>query len=860
MSRPLLAVIDGNSLLHRAFHGVQLTMTAPDGTPTNAVYGFMQMLLRLIEDFEPDAIVCAWDSHRPKWRLDLLPDYKGQRPPLDPLLAAQFPVAREILDAMNIPSVALEGYEGDDILGTFAAIGAREGWETYLITGDKDAYQLVSEHVSVVTTKRGMSDVAIYTPDAVAERYQVTPEQFVDYLGLMGDSSDNIPGVPGVGPKKAAALLGEFGSMEGVLAAADGIKGKLGENIRSNMEEARVSREVARIRCDAPVDLDLAALHFPQFEAAAVKDVFGRLRFVRHLDAGLALIDEEPAAPAPAFEIEAAASAAALVEEALAAGEWVAAALEEPEEMTLFAPEPHLAFAARGKVASAEISEGLALLQRVAATGRLVAFDFKALVRACAAAPLRPQELFDISLAAYLLNSTHTPYTFEEVVAEYTQLTCPDGIPAGQFEAAAALALREPLAAALREDGSWECYQQIEIPLVPVLTQMECAGVEIDANFLRQMSAQLGETIDALREEAFQLAGHEFNLDSPKQLGEVLFEELGLNTKKSKKTQRGWSTNAAVLEKLSEDHPLPGKIIEYRELTKLRNTYLDTLPNMCSPTDGRVHTIFNQNVTATGRLSSSEPNLQNIPVRTELGRRIREAFIAPAGEHFVSADYSQIELRVLAHLSGDEHLIAAFNSGEDFHAATAARVFGVPASQVTSEMRRQAKAVNFGIVYGQQAFGLAGNLGISMKAAQEMIDRYFAAYPQVREYLDQTVEDARQAGHATTMFGRKRRIPDLHARGPQRAFAERTAMNHPIQGTAADIIKLAMIQVAEKLEEAGLDARMVLQVHDELCFECPAAQVEQLKALVATTMQQAVALKVPLLADVAFGSNWSEAH
>ena len=899
MSQRTLAVIDGNSLIHRAFHAVQAPMSAPDGTPTNACFGFMSMLLKLVEDFRPDAIVCAWDVHRPDWRMKLLERYKAQRPPMDQALAVQFPLVKGLLESMGIPCVSMEGFEGDDILGTVARMGEERDYRVYLVTGDKDAYQLSTQLTSIVTNRKGMTDVAVMTPADVEERYGVRPDQVPDFLGLKGDPSDNIPGVPGIGPKKAADLIAKYGTLEAVLEDAPNIKGKMGENLREHAEDARISRAVATIRRDAPVDIDLDSLVFPSFEAAAVTDAFGALHFNKHLRDVLALLGEggagqAAAAPTAQLGFEPAASAAALVEAAAEEGIWVGAALQQPEGDDLFSSceQPQIAFANGTQLALAPLGEALPLLMALLERGRLAAMDVKALVEALRAqrsaggcstlegdalpalldalsAAVTAQgadlaRVFDCSLAAYLLDSARSSYAASELALDCLGVSQPQGDDApsqGAFEAAAAQALVEPLARAVAEDGAEQLLYSVELPLMAVLARMEHTGCQLDCQLLQQMSAQLGEQIDELRSQIFQLAGEEFNVNSPKQLGTILFEKLGLDVRKTKKTKTGYSTNEAVLQKLAQDHPLPEKILQYRELAKLRSTYLDALPKLIDPADGRVHTTFNQTVTATGRLSSSDPNLQNIPVRTELGRRIREAFVVPQGWVFVSADYSQIELRLLAHLSGDEGLVSAFNSNADFHAATASMVFGVPVEEVTPEQRSRAKAVNFGIVYGQQAFGLGQSLHIPLAEAQEMIDRYYAAYPGVRSYLDATVAQARETGYAVTMFGRKRHIPDIHAKNPNlRSFGERTAMNHPMQGSAADIIKMAMIAVERRLQEEGYKARMVLQVHDELDFECPLDELDRLKAMVVEVMDNVVQTAAPMRADVGVGDNWALAH
>ena len=634
-------------------------------------------------------------------------------------------------------------------------------------------------------------------------------------------------------------------------------------------------RAVATIRRDAPVELSLDDVQFPSFSAQEVSEAFGALHFNRHLRAVLALLGDDAstaaAMPEPKVKLSyhMARDAESFVKAAVKAGRRVAVALDEPAEQSLFAQEPLIVFSDGAGLAEATVDAAAPLIGHVLAEGTLVGIDVKHLLRKVFT-PGHPAheldtifsaQLFDCSLAAYLLDSGGS-YLTSELAEKYLDLVKPTGQDApsdGRFEAAVAESLVDILTAKLKEDDSWNLYCDIEMRLMPVLLSMERFGVAIDTNVLKDISAEISGHIEELRSQIIELAGEDFNIDSPKQLGRILFEVLGLDTKKSKKNRNGWST--AVLEKLREDHPLPDKVIEYRELTKLRSTYLDTLPMLVDREDGRIHTSFNQTVTTTGRLSSSDPNLQNIPVRTELGRRIREAFVAPEGGVFLSADYSQIELRLLAHLSGDEGLIDAFLSGEDFHAHTASDVFGVSVDEVTPEMRSRAKAVNFGIVYGQQAFGLGQTLHIPMAEAQEMIDRYYEAYPKVRSYLDGVVAKAHEDGYATTMFGRKRHIPELRSSNVNlRHFGERTAMNHPMQGSAADIIKLAMIQVNKRRREEGLHAHMVLQVHDELDFECPLDEADAMAALVADVMDNVVELKVPLIADVQTGPNWAIAH
>ena len=874
-----IAVIDGNSLMHRAYHAVPPTMNAPDGTPTNAVFGFCSMLFKFIEMARPDGIVCAFDAGKPQFRIEALEQYKAQRPPMDDELRCQFPVVESLLEAMNIPVVKVKGWEGDDILGTVAARNEAKGYETLLVSGDKDVNQLVTDLTHVVTTKKGITDVVVYDPATVEEKYGITPAQFPDYLGFMGDSSDNIPGVPGIGPKSAQKLLSQFGTMEGVYDNLDKLKGKQLENIRENKDLAFLSRKIATIVTDLDFDLDVDEVAWPSFDVETVTEAYGAIRFNAHLDKLLKLAGQEGAATAaPALEIEEAVEGAAAIElaqHAIDAGERIGVSFSKPVQESLFAPEVTLAIATSEGAALAEGPDALDLFARIVREGAFAALDAKAALHEIypvdSAEPALVDDAdvlscdaFDVALAAYVLNSSAGKYPLDSIVETFMAASMPearDDREKASIEAQVVRALTPILSEKLESDGTDSVYRDIDLPLVGVLAMMERNGAPIDAAALAELGASTQIEIDELKARIYELAGEEFNVDSPKQLGHILFEVLGLPH--GKKTKSGYSTDAQVLKKLSGAHELPATVLHYREFAKIKSTYIDALPNIARRYgDGRVHTSFNETVTSTGRLSSSDPNLQNIPVRTDFGRKIRACFGAlNEGDKFLSADYSQIELRLLAHLSGDEHLVAAFNSGADFHAATAARVFGVPVEDVTPQMRSRAKAVNFGIVYGQQAFGLAQSLEIPMAEAKEMIDRYFEAYPGVRAYLDSAVEVAKEKGYAETMFGRRRHIPELKARNAvQRGFGERTAMNHPMQGSAADIIKMAMNEVARRLVDDGYEAKLLIQVHDELDFSVPADEIERLSIMVKDVMENVVELKVPLIADVSYADTWAEAH
>ncbi len=877
-----VAVIDGNSLMHRAFHAVPPTMNAPDGTPTNAVFGFFSMLLKFIDESQPNAIICAFDAGKPQFRIQALEQYKAQRPPMDDDLRVQFPVVEKLLESMDIPIVKMPGWEGDDILGTVAARDEALGFKTLLLTGDKDACQLASELTSIVSMKKGVTDIVVMGPAEVAEKYGVGPELIPDYLGLMGDSSDNIPGVPGIGPKTATKLLQQFGSMEGIYENLDKLKGKQLENIRDNKDAAFVSRQVATIVRDADLDIDPETVEFPSYTAEAVQAAFGEIRLQAHLGHVLRYIDSEvPAVPAFKVAVEEPLlgnAARTLFGKCLDNGDELALCVEKREAETLFDEEKLIiGFACeegRGYLDSPECSD---LLARAIQQGNLVCEDLKQLMHFVSPVDSSLPSLvsvddllnckaFDLGLAGYVLNSSAQKYGLEDLLQRHMNCLLPepeDLSPEGCFalRAAVCLALKQPLLDLMDEAENSSGYFDIDLPLVSVLAILERNGAALDVPRLQQLGAQTQVEIDELKTQIFQLAGETFNVDSPKQLGHILFEVLGMEPKKKTKGKTGFSTDASVLAELATEHELPGLVLKYRELAKIKSTYIDALPPLRAG-DGLVHTSFNEKVTTTGRLSSSDPNLQNIPVRTEFGRKIRECFVPLVPDHvYVSADYSQIELRLLAHLSEDAGLIAAFTSGADFHASTAAQVFDVPIEQVTPEMRSRAKAVNFGIVYGQQAYGLSQSLGISFGEAKDMIDRYFATYPRVRTYLDETVEFARKNGYAQTMFGRRRYIPELAQRNPiRKQFGERTAMNHPMQGSAADIIKIAMRQVQERLVAEGLQARVMLQVHDELDVSVPQAELSQVETLLKSVMENAASLRVPLNVDVSHGANWSEAH
>ena len=917
-----IAVIDGNSWTHRAYHAVPPVMKLGDGTPTNAVHGFMNMFMSFYEKAQPDAVICAFDAGIPQFRLEAVEQYKAQRKPMDNELRVQFPIIEEMLESMDIPVVKVEGWEGDDVLGTIADKCEKLGFETLLVTGDKDANQLASDLTKIVNMKKGVSEVAILGPAEVKEKYGVSVEQFIDYLALMGDSSDNIPGVPGIGPKSACDLLQKYETLEGIYDHINELKGKQQENIRNNKDAAFVSRTAATISKEVPIDIDLENIAFPNFDKDKVSETFLKYRMRSALTNVLKLIgvspeeqsDEEVSEPSvksapikdepkaqlkePRLNYEnylsgedACGLAKKLIKDNFAIA--ISHKQEEPVQASLFDDEVDAKYPAYKNLLlgisnnkETAVLEGDAAIETLVEIAKsdheVIAENAKALYEILFDEFIKSDELYklnfyDISLAAYLLNSSKSEYSSIDAWQQVFGSLLPTlDIEPEEGEkqkdssfiekknkilmlrlarrAAASVALREFLDKRLMEDTADKVYKEIELPLTKVLVEMQVTGTKIDKSMLDKLSVKTAKLLEHLQSEILELAGEEFNIDSPKQLSHILFEVLGLPAKK--KTKTGYSTDAEVLADLSTIHPLPGKIIEYREYAKLKSTYIDALPALADEND-IVHTTYNQKVTTTGRLSSSDPNIQNIPTRSEFGNQIRECFLPlRASEVFMSADYSQIELRVLAHLSQDNGLIEAFTSGNDFHAHTAANVFGVSVDKVTPEMRRKAKAVNFGIVYGQQAYGLSQSLKIDMSEAKAMIENYFSSFPKVRQYLDKVVEEATAKGYAETMFGRRRYIPELSASNKRfRGFGERTAMNHPMQGTAADLIKLAMIAVADSIRAQGLKTKLMLQVHDELDLSVDKSEIEIVSKIVKDKMENVAKLDVPLVVDIATGEN-----
>ena len=875
MSREKFAVLDGSSLFFRAFYALQLPPNAR-GIHTNAVHGFAMMLVKLLKELAPTQIVIAFDKSRTTFRTALYPDYKGTRDKTPEELIAQIPLLKELAQSLGIPFLELDDYEADDIIGTLATQAAEGGTETVVVTGDRDALQLIRDGLTVVLTKKGISDTRAYDTAAFEEEYGFAPIRLIDMKGLMGDSSDNIPGVPGVGPKTATKLLLAYGTIENVLDHAAEVSGKkLSASLVEYRDQALLSKQLATIECNVP-ELRYAAEGFRMQPNHAALDAFCQEYELRTVHRALS---DYLGTAAPAGMVEQSLFAAGTDDEQsdFKAAELTTADLDvlraagEIAVGAVFSGTPPfvqmellaLVYGTERRTVRAD-SALFGALRHILAVRPVVLWNAKRYAQAGLSVGAN---MFDLELADYLLHPEESKRDIERTAfAHLGQLpAAPDGLSEEQCavrETQIAARLSAPLRAALTEAQLMRLYRDVELPLVPVLAAMEQTGIYVNRAALERELAAANARIDALVTEIHVLAGTEFNISSPKQLGEVLFERLDLAAgSKVKKTKTGYSTNAETLEELRDRHPIVDKVLTYRMWTKLRSTYLEGIGALIRPATERVHTSFNQTVTATGRLSSSDPNLQNIPVRTEEGRAVRALFEPGEGyDLLLSADYSQIELRILAHMSGDATLIDAFRHGQDVHARTASEVFDVPLAEVTAEQRRRAKAVNFGIVYGLSDFGLARDLGIGRKEAAGYIARYFERYHGVREFLDKTVADAHTNGFVTTLYGRRRDLPAIHSRNfMQRSFAERMAMNTPIQGTAADLIKIAMIRADEVLRKAKVKSRILLQVHDELVLEVVQDEIECVSDILRTAMSGAAELAVPLAVDVHMGKNWAEA-
>jgi DNA polymerase-1 len=832
-----LFIVDGNNLAYRAFFALPEELATTDGQHTNALLGFTNMLFKLLADYRPKGVAVAWDS-RPVHRAataeaaDVV--YKEGRKPMPDLLREQFPHFRPIVEAFGYRNLEFEGWEADDVIATLATRADMEGIKTCVVSTDRDAFQLCSENIVLMMTPRGVADVNVYTPERVEARYGVTPEQVPDFIGLKGDTSDNIPGVPGIGDKTAGQLIAQYGSLEAVIEHASELSPARSKNITEHADIARVSKELATMRRDLDIECDPAQLVLDPPDRDGLKEIFRRFEF-RNL---LNRVDE----------LDAAVPAAAPLKVTGVEVPWREGAVDFRGVVGYSAIDDREAVASGDEVVIGQRSPV------IPANAELIVHDAKS---------LRVDAREDTLLAAYLIDPGRTGYELDDLAAEYGVELLPT--PEAEEETTALVRAAEtprrligPLLERLEERAVTDLYRTIELPLTAVLASMEEAGVKIDTYRMGEITARLADRVEELETQAYELAGEEFMIGSTQQVGRVLFEQLGLTAGRKGKT--GYSTDAKVLRGIRDDHAIVPVIEEWRELSKLLNTYLRPLPSLLSESDARLHTTFNQTVAATGRLSTSDPNLQSIPIRTELGKEIRSAFVAEEGHRILSADYSQIELRILAHVSGEPKLREAFARGEDIHTATAAEVLGVEPAKLTSAQRSIAKMINFGIVYGISAYGLSENLQISRDEAQRYIDAYLARFPHVQDFIGRTIAQTAADGYVTSLLGRRRPVPELRASNRQtRGFGERVAVNFVMQGSNADIIKVAMIRIARRLREEGRGARLVLQVHDELLLEVPDVEVSQVKELVRAEMCGAYDLDPALAVDVGVGDNWADA-
>jgi len=863
-------ILDGNSLANRAFYALPM-LSNSQGQITNAIFGFSKMLFKILHEEKPDYLAVAFDKGRTVFRHQYYADYKAQRKATPEELRSQFPLLKDLLKAMNITIYEIEGYEADDIIGTMVRKAEKAGLHSIIVTGDRDALQLVTEQTTVLLTKKGISEVEAYTPVTLFEKLGLTPRQIIDLKGLMGDSSDNIPGIPGVGEKTALKLLKEYGSLEKILTHKHDYQGKkLGDLLEQYSEQARLSKQLATIDCNVPIEDDIAVCRKAAPDYPRLIELLQQLEFKNILQDVLAEMKKDDNYPpclqeeqCPGLIIE---RPGALAEYLRQNEGWLGFLAQTQKKGNTF-ELISLGLTGRGREAAAlswrdaeDLQEYIEVLAPYLENPLLpkATHDYKTAYLLFGQYGVQLKGVItDTQLMSYLLNPESSFATITEVAAKYLGRHIPkDEKPETLFSQLRALDELEPvLSGQLQKDDMWELYQDLELPLSRVLAEMEKTGVLLDLNILKDIGQELKKRIEVLTAEIFALAGEEFNINSPKQLGQILFEKLGLP--KGKKTKTGYSTNAEVLESLAAEHSIVAKILEYRLLVKLNSTYIEGLRSIAVPETGKVHTSFNQTVTATGRLSSTEPNLQNIPIRLEEGRRIRKAFLPSPGNLLLAADYSQIELRILAHMSADPVLREAFYRDQDIHARTAAEVFGVPLEDVSGAMRRAAKAVNFGIVYGISDFGLAQDLGISRKEAKAYIDRYFARYSGVKRFIEQIISLAREQGYVTTILHRRRYLPDiLSSNYHLRSFAERTAINTPIQGSAADIIKMAMLKMQQVIEEEFPACRMLLQVHDELIFDVPRELLAPMAEKVREIMSGIYPLAVPLKVDMQAGPNW----
>lgn len=869
--REKIVLIDGHSILNRAFYGVP-DLTNSEGLHTNAVYGFLNIMFKVLDEEKPEYLTVTFDVHAPTFRHRMFADYKGTRKPMAEELRQQVPVIKDVLKAMGIEIIEKEGLEADDLLGTISCMCEEKEMDVSIISGDRDTLQLATEHVKIriPKTKQGRTEVEDYNAADVVEKYGVTPKEFIDVKALMGDASDNIPGVPGVGEKTATRIIQQYQSIENAYEHADELKPpRASKNLKEFWEQAKMSKVLATIETHADIAFDVEKARLGELYTKEAYELFQRLQFKNMLgrfEAGISVNEIEKNFK----EVTERAEIEKIFEEARQAQTAGAAFSRDPGNVLPLFAHP----SGFGRIAVAYGADKIfsipcdmdtdmdylfGELSRLA--GTVKCFSMCGLKEYLSYLPDADSgSSFDVIVAAYLLNPLKSDYDYEAVAREQLGLLVDENMDQAAkacYEAYTAYAAAPVLKKKLKESGMDRLFFEIEMPLVFTLYDMEQAGVKVEAEALKAYGDQLGIRLVELEKEIYEMAGEEFNINSPKQLGVLLFDKLGMPH--AKKTKTGYSTAADVLDKLAPDYPIVAKILEYRQLAKLKSTYADGLAGFIGA-DGRIHGKFNQTITATGRISSTEPNLQNIPVRMELGRLIRKVFVPKEGCVFVDADYSQIELRILAHCSGDEQLIQAYREARDIHRMTASQVFHTPFDEVTDLQRRNAKAVNFGIVYGISSFGLSQDLSITRKEASQYIEHYFETYPGIKKFLDDAVAHAKEKGYAVTLFGRRRPVPELKSSNfMQRSFGERVAMNAPIQGTAADIIKIAMIGVSGELKKRNMKSRLILQVHDELLIEADESEVEEVKAILKDQMEHAAELSVPLIADMHTGRNWYEA-
>lgn len=877
-----IVLIDGHSILNRAFYGVP-DLTNAEGMHTNAVYGFLNIMFKILDEEKPTNLAVAFDVKEPTFRHEMFKEYKGTRKPMPEELLEQVPLMKKVLQAMNIPIVELPGYEADDILGTLSKRAEGLGMDVSVITGDRDLLQLATEHIliRIPKTKKSGTEIEDYHAKEVMETYQVTPLEFIDVKALMGDTADNIPGVPSVGVKTATNLIVQYKSIENLYEHIDEItKKKLKESLIENKESAELSKKLATINIDSPVELNISETKLKDFFTPEAFEFMKRLEFktlLKRFNNVQAAVDTEIS-----YQI--------ITDYAEVKELFVKAHNVKQAALNIFSDNHEIAAMAL----AISPNEVYIIPKQWFVTDEVIIEELNNLIfddnvmlgliglkkhlKYLPEDSRDSSSVFDAEIAAYLLNPLKDTYNYDDIARDFLGITVlseaesigKEGYAAAyeqNNEAFAKMAAYSagivyqsmtPLINQLKETEQYHLFTDIEMPLIFALNRMENAGVMVEEDELKSYSEMLGERIDILEQEIYKSVGSEFNINSPKQLGEILFGKMGIPG--GKKTKTGYSTSADILEKLAPEYPVIHKILEYRQMTKLKSTYADGLRNFICQ-DGRIHGTFNQTITATGRISSTEPNLQNIPIRMELGRALRKVFVPKNGCKFIDADYSQIELRILAHISGDENLIEAYKTAQDIHRITASKVFHTPFEEVTNEQRSNAKAVNFGIVYGISSFGLSQDLSITKKQAAEYIEQYFETYPKIKEFLDSVVKQAKNDGYVSTMFGRRRPVPELSSKNfMQRSFGERIAMNSPIQGTAADIMKIAMIQVDRTIREKGLKAKIVLQVHDELLLEVPEPEIQQVKDIVENCMRSAANLSVPLEVGLESGDNWLEAH